>query len=405
MTKQRSLKIAMVTPVYTAESSWGPVTVIKNIVKGLRDLEYNFVIYAGNAASPNKLANLPTQEYIGGVPVKRYKTIIGIGSYQFAPQMLMDLLKGDFDIIHAHCARSFELDLAACISILRNKPLIISAHGTLANYLGMRDISQRLRILHKIHNIVLRFSLNQAKIVTALSELEARQYAQLFGMSPDKIATVPNGVDVSLYLKLPSEGVFREKYGVEDDKKIILYVGRINKVKGIDFLIRSFSYLTNETNYDKAVLVIAGPDDGYLHEAELLSRSLGIEDKVVFTGFLSEHDKVCAYVDSTVVVHPESFNVILIAPLEAAVSGKPIILSSGNYLSEIAEREGFGFSVQFGNVTDMVALLLRVLRADDLVKVMGGKGREFVLRNLSWSNIMNVYKEIYRKAAKSVIHS
>jgi glycosyltransferase involved in cell wall biosynthesis len=405
MTKQRSLEIAMVTPVYTAESSWGPVTVIKNIVRSLRNVGYNFAIYAGNAASPNKPANLPAREYIDGALVKRYKTIFGIGSYRFAPQMLVDLLRDDFDIIHAHCARSFELDLAAYISMFRNKPLIISAHGTLANYLGMRDISQRLRILHKIHNIVLRFSLNQAKIVTALSELEARQYAQLFRVPSKRIATVPNGVDLSLYLELPSEGVFRAKYRIEDDKKIILYVGRINKVKGIDFLIRSFSYLTNETNYDKAVLVIAGPDDGYLHEAELLSRSLGIEDKVVFTGFLSEHDKVCAYVDSTVVVHPESFNVILIAPLEAAVSGKPIILSSGNYLSEIAEREGFGFSVQFGNVTDMVALLLRVLRADDLVKVMGGKGREFVLRNLSWSNIMNVYKEIYRKAAKSVIHS
>lgn len=403
MTKQRNLKIAMVTPVFTAESSWGPVTVIKNIVKGLRDLGYNFVIYAGNAESPNKLANLPAQEYIDGVLVKRYKTMFSIGSYQIAPQMLTGLLRDNFDIIHAHCARSFQLDLAACVSMLRNKPLIISAHGTLANYLGVRDMSQRLRLLHKIHNIVLKFSLSQAKIVTALSELEAGQYAQLFGISPNKIAVVPNGVDLSLYLKLPSEGIFRDKYGIEDDKKIILYVGRISKIKGIDFLIRSFSYLTNETNYGKAVLVIAGPDDGYLHEAELLSHSLEIGDKVIFTGFLSEHDKVCAYVDSTVVVHPESFNVILIAPLEAAASGKPIILSSGNYLSGVAEREGFGFSARYNDIVGMGKLFHGILSEDGLSATMGCKGREFVLGNLNWSTILEIYDNCYRRIVESEI--
>jgi glycosyltransferase involved in cell wall biosynthesis len=400
MVKKRSLKIAIVTPVYTSESSWGPVTVIAKIVNGLKDLGYNFSIYAGNATSPNKLADLPAQEIIRGVIVKRYKTIIRIGNYHIAPQMLLDLLRGDFDVIHAHCARSFELDLAAFVSRLRNKPLIVSAHGTLANYLGIKNISQRLIILHKIHNLLLRTSLKQAKIVTALSDLEVIQYRQLFGVAESKIIKVPNGVDVSMFLKLPSEGVFKEKYNVEDDKKIILYVGRINEIKGIGFLIKSFSYLVNEAKCDKAVLVIAGSDDGYLREAKLLAHLLKVEDKVIFTGFLSEYDKVCAYVDSKVVVHPESFNVILIAPLEAAVSGKPIILSSGNYLSKIAKKEGFGFSVQFNDVVGLARLFLKVLKENDLEKVMGKKGRKFVLDNLNWTSIIRQYEEIYQRTTR-----
>jgi glycosyltransferase involved in cell wall biosynthesis len=400
-THKKTLRIAMVTPVYTAESSWGPVTVIKSIMKGLKDRGYNFVVYAGNAESPNKLANLPTREHIDGILVKRYETMINIGSYQITPLMFMDLLGDDFDLIHAHVTRSFQLDLAAFVAMLRSKPLIISAHGTLANYLFARDISERLRCLHKVHNTVLGFTLNQAKIATALSVLEARQYKQLFKVPPNRIAIVPNGIDSSVYSKLPLKGVFRKKYNIENDKKIILYVGRINKIKGIDFLIRSLSYLVKKKNCDEAVLVIAGPDDGFLHEAELLSHSLGVGDKVVFTGFLTEHDKVCAYVDSTVVVHPESFNVILIAPLEAIASGKPIVLSSGNYLSEIAEREGFGFSVQYDNVVAMAEVLRKVLREGDLAEVMGNKGREFVLRNLSWHIILEEYEKIYRRAARS----
>ena len=161
-----SLKIAMVTPVFTVESSWGPVTVIKNIAKILRNLGYDFTVYAVNALSPNKLANLPIQEYVDGILVRRYKPLFGIASYQVTPLMFRDLMKDEYDIIHAHCARSFQLDLAALVSISKSRPLIISAHGTLANYVRVRDISQRLKHLHRVHNLALKLSLNKAKVVT-----------------------------------------------------------------------------------------------------------------------------------------------------------------------------------------------------------------------------------------------
>ena len=399
-----SLKIAIVAPVYTAKSTWGPVTVIRNIVKFLKNKGHNFVIYAANAVSPNRLATLPSKEYIDGVLVKRYKTLLSIASYRFTPSMFKDLMRDNFDVVHAHCARSFQLNLAALVSKLRNKPLIVSAHGTLASYVGGANLSRALRCLHRVHNFALKLTLDQAQVCTALSELEARQFLQIFKAPKDKIVVIPNGVDPSLYLKLPPEGIFRDKYGIKDDRKIILYIGRINKVKGIDFLIRAFSYLINEMKCDKAVLVIAGPDDGYLHEAKSLSHSLGVGEKVVFTGFLTEYDKICAYVDSTVVVHPESFNVTLIAPLEAAASGKPIILSSGNYLSKIAERAGFGFSVPYGDIEVMAKLLQKILSEQNLAKSMGAKGREFVLGNLSWSAIAEKYEEIYLTAARIGMH-
>jgi glycosyltransferase involved in cell wall biosynthesis len=282
---------------------------------------------------------------------------------------------------------------------LRGKPLIISAHGTLANFLGIRNMSQSLRYLHRVHNIVLRLSLNRAKLVTALSRLEAKQYMQMFGVSPNKIVLIPNGVNRSLYEKLPSEGSFRKQYNISKDK-IVLYVGRISKVKGIDFLIESFSRLVNEMRYPRALLVVAGPDDGYLHEAKILSHSLGIGDKVIFTGFLTEYEKVCAYVDSTVVVHPESFNVTLIAPLEASASGKPIVLSSGNYLSKTAYREGFGFSVEYGDVTGLANILQEVISQGDLAEAMGNKGRQFVLKNLEWQAIVENYEKLYRRTTE-----
>lgn len=386
----------MATPVYTAESTWGVVTVIKNIVRGIKSQRYLFSIYAVNAESPNKLADLPTSENIDCANVRRYKPLLNIASYQITPLMFIDLLRDDFDIIHAHCARSFQFDLAAFVSMLRNKPLVVSAHGTLAEYLHTDDMSPKLRSLHRVHNIVLRFSLSRAKVVMALSKLEAEQYVKLFGVQSNRILIVPNGIDLSTYTTLPPAGLFKKKFGIKDNAKIILYVGRINKIKGIDFLVKSFSCLIRQMKCKGAVLVLAGPDDGYMQEARILSKSLGLEDKVLFTGFLDEQEKVCALVDASVVVHPESFNVILIAPIEAAAAGKPIILSNGNYLSEIAKREGFGLSAKYGDVDSMASLLYKTVSENDLAEVMGNKGREFVLKNWNWSKIMVAYDKIYR---------
>jgi glycosyltransferase involved in cell wall biosynthesis len=394
------MKIAIVTPVYTKESTWGPVTVIRNVMRILKYKGYDFVVYACKATSPNKLSELPSMERIEGIPVKRYKVFFHIGGYYITPTMFLDLMKDDFDIIHAHCARSFQLDLAALVSKLRKKPLIVSAHGTLASYIKEMSPNPILRYLNMLYNPILRISLNQATICTALSELEENQYNHIFKVPQNKIKIIPNGIDPSLYLKPATKGIFKEKYGIKDSQ-IILYLGRINKVKGIEFLIRSFAFLVNNLKYNKAVLVLAGPDDGYLQQARYLSRSFRIEEKVFFTGFLSEFDKVCAYTDSTVVVHPEAFNVTLIAPLEAAAAGKTIILARGNYLSKVAEEMGFGFSVRYGDIESMARLLHKVLSDHSVTMEMGEKGREFVLKNLSWTNIAEEYENIYLKALKS----
>ena len=394
------VKIAIVTPVYTKESSWGPVTVIRNVMRILKYKGYDFVVYACKATSPNKISELPSMESIEGIPVKRYKVFFHIGGYYITPTMFLDLMRNDFDIIHAHCARSFQFDLAALVSRFKKTPLIVTAHGTLASYIKEMSPNPILRYLNVLHNSILRMSLNQATICTALSELEENQYRHIFKVPQNKIKIIPNGINLSLYFKPAPKGIFKEKYGVKDSQ-LILYLGRINKVKGIEFLIKSFAFLVNNLKYDEAVLVLAGPDDGYLQQARYLSRSLGIEEKVVFTGFLSEFDKVCAYADSTVVVHPEAFNVTLIAPLEAAATGKTVILARGNYLGKVAEEMGFGFSVQYGDTESMAHLLHKVLHENSVTAEMGRKGREFVLKNLSWTNIAEEYEKIYLKALKS----
>ena len=75
--------------------------------------------------------------------------------------------------------------------------------------------------------------------------MKSGQYIEM-GVSKNKIEIIPNGINLSDYQNLPEKGEFRKKYGIKNDEKIILYLGRINRIKGIDMLIEAFSDVSND---------------------------------------------------------------------------------------------------------------------------------------------------------------
>ncbi len=119
----------------------------------------------------------------------------------------------------------------------------------------------------------------------------------------------------------------KKRFNIQDDKKIILYLGRIHKTKGIDLLIKAHAYMIEKMKCDNILLVIAGPDDGYLAEAKSLVDSAGTSDSVLFTGFINSKDKLAAFVDADMFVTP-SFYGFPVTFLEACAVGTPIITTT-----------------------------------------------------------------------------
>ena len=101
------------------------------------------------------------------------------------------------------------------------------------------------------------------------------------GVPEEKIAIIPNGIDLSEYASLPPEGSFKKKFGIKEKEKIVLYLGRIHKIKGIDILVKAFANVIKKL--DSVRLVVVGPDDGYLSELQALIKALRIEDNVLIT--------------------------------------------------------------------------------------------------------------------------
>jgi glycosyltransferase involved in cell wall biosynthesis len=204
-------------------------------------------------------------------------------------------------------------------------------------------------------------------------------------------------IDLSEYSDLPSEGVFKRKFGIPDEKKIILYLGRIHKTKGIDFLVEACAQLAKNMKFGDAMLVIAGPDDGYLSEAKSLARFAGLADNVLFTGLLEGHDKKCVLVDSSFVVYPSSTEPFGLVALEAAASAKPVIVSNNTPMAEIIRKGRFGFSVKYGDVIELAENMHKMLNNDSLLKEIGREGRKFIFENYDLANIVTTLEKVYEE--------
>jgi len=291
-----------------------------------------------------------------------------------------------FDIIHIHGYRDLLTMIIYHYAKKYGIPYVLQAHSSLHHMTKPH--------LKWIYDTLFGYRLlRDASKVVALSLVEADQYRGM-GVPEGKIEVIPNGIDLSEYVNLPPKGFFK-KFNVPEDKKVILYLGRINKNKGIDFLIRAYACLINDMKYNHSILVIAGADDGYLCEIMQLANQLKIADKVVFPGMLSEKEKISAYVGSSVVVNVEPRNAFGLVPLEAAACLTPAVVSKGNAISETIYEGKFGFSVKYGNINELAESMYKMLNNDELLRAMGQNGRKFVFKNCNWNDSVTKLEKVY----------
>ncbi len=230
-----------------------------------------------------------------------------------------------FDVIHIHCYRSFQSIIIHHYAKKYAIPYVVQAHGGLPTF---KEKGRTSRVYDKLFGNKL---LRDASTVIALTEKEAKEYEGM-GVPIEKISILPNGIDLSEYANLPKVGSFKNKLDLTAEVKIVLYLARINKIKGIDILVCAFANIANKIPGLK--LVIVGPDDGYLCELKALIRTLKIDEKVIISGPLYGRDKLEAYVDADAYVLPSRYETFPLSILEALACGTPIVLTEN---CEIAE--------------------------------------------------------------------
>jgi len=355
------MRILQLVPAFS-EPYGGPVPAVRLISKELAK-RHEVTVYTTTALD-SKHDSDRREERVDGYRVVYFgRTLKSLcysgvfGQLNLSPDM-MKAVKQDlkrFDIVHVHSWQQFPDILVHHYATKYAAPYVLQAHGSIP----------RARV-HGITRKKLRWTydvlfgcrvLRDASKVVALSQAEAEQYRRV-GVPHKKIVLVPNGIDLSEYADLPSKGAFKKKFGVGENKKIMLYLGRIHKTKGIDILINAHAHLTKKANSDDLILAIAGPDDGYLAEAMSLVESSGTFGSVLFTGSLDNKGKLEAMIDASLFVTP-SFYGFPMAFLEACAVGIPIITTTlGDTLEWINGSVGYVTSPTYRDVAKAAQIVL-----------------------------------------------
>ena len=231
-----------------------------------------------------------------------------------------------FDIIHMHNFRTYQNIITHKYAVKHNVPYILQARGSVLPFFQKQT-------LKKIFDIFFGYKILQdASKLIALTKIEAEQYTKM-GVNKDKVEIVPNGINLNKYENLPIRGMFREKYGIKNDEKLILYLGRIHKIKGIDLLVSAFADLRLEL--DNVKLVIVGPDDGFLSTLKNQIEYSKNDEKILITGPLYEYEKLQAYVDADVYVLPSVYETFPNTVLEALACGTATIITDRCGIADI----------------------------------------------------------------------
>jgi glycosyltransferase involved in cell wall biosynthesis len=365
---------------FSTPARGGSVVVPCSLSKHLAKREHEVTIFTTDFEFDKEYA-----KSLDGVRVVPFHCIANIGLMLISPEMKGQLKKEirDFDVIHMHSFRSYQNILTHHYAKKYEIPYILQAHGSVL------PIFQKQR-LKKIFDIFFGYRiLRDASKVIALTKTEAEQYKKM-GVDEDKIEIVPNGIDLSEYDNLPKRGEFRKKYGIREDEKMILYLGRIHKIKGIDLLVAAFADLIKEL--DDVRLVIVGPDDGFL---STLKRQIGdfkIGDKILFTGPLYERDKLKAYVDADVYVLPSVYETFPVTVLEACACGTPVIVTDRCGIVDIVDKVGCVAEYDKGKLRDAIS---KVLSDEGLRRSFGEEGGRLVREEFGWGEVVKKVEEVY----------
>ncbi|MGQ9873083.1 glycosyltransferase family 4 protein [Leptodesmis sp.] len=253
------------------------------------------------------------------------------------------------------------------------------------------------------------FGLQGVRRFIAVSDQTRSVWSKL-GYEPDKIDLVYNGTDTNKFTPAMDFAQVRQQWGIPESTRVISFVGRLDKEKGIETLIKAFA-LVKQT-YPDVKLLIAGkpllhvslekqkecPEEGmkYQRSLEALLDQLGIEDSIAFLGHLTQTASLYQISDVTLMpsLWPEPFGRVII---EAMACGTPVIASRTGGIPEVLTGGFQSHLVDPGNAVNLAMALQSILHWRETDPSLGMRSREYVLQKFSLDSMVDGIEKILFK--------
>ena len=358
------MKIVQVCPRYYPDIG-GVETHVKEISERLvkRGFEVEVVC-------TDRPGNRPKEEIINGVKVRRFRSIAPYDAYFFAPQIYFYLRKAKCDVIHAHSYHALPAFFAALAK--NDRKFVFTSHYHGRGHTVLRNI------LHAPYKFFGSRIFKKADRVICVSRYEKELIKENFGLSDEKLVCVPNGINLE---------EFRIKGSVKN-KKTILYVGRLERYKGVQHIIRALPYLDDY----KLVIIGKGP---YEDELRKLAFSIDVNRRIKWLKDLSREELLEQYKSAGVFVFLSSFEAFGITVAEALASGTLCIVAERGALKEfIDERICFGLRNP-ENVNELAEKIIEVSKLKQKIGFSDLPKDKIKIR--SWDEVVDEHEKRYNE--------
>ncbi len=240
---------------------------------------------------------------------------------------------------------------------------------------------------------------NADRIVVA-SKHEQHLLTSLYGADPERMRVVPCGVDLELFSPTDKRAA-RKRLGLRDAERVILFVGRIEPLKGIDILIAAAAQLHDDENF---VVLIVGGDaraDAQIEELRRQAARLGIDHHISFVGAVEHTELPLYYNAADVCVVPSYYESFGLVAVESMACGTPVVASRVGGLTTTVSDGETGYLIPWRCPEPFAERLELLLDNDELRASFGRAGREAVER-YRWANVADAVAALYEELLTQV---
>ena len=253
--------------------------------------------------------------------------------------------------------------------------------------------------------------LRDADCIVAATQAELAQFQWLYHADVRRVVVIPPGVDTSRFYPIPQDEA-KEFVGVPCEQNMLLFVGRVEPLKGIDTLLEAVALLKQQGVLDRhplCVAVIGGEPDAdpermseEMGRLKTLRSTLGIDDVVTFLGKRDQDTLQYYYSAALAVVVPSHYESFGLVALEAMACGRPVVASETGGLAFLVRDNETGFHVPAGDAPALADRLRRLVEDEVLRTRLGRQASEYA-RSYSWpliaDQILGLYGTLLKKHA------
>ena len=302
-----------------------------------------------------------------------------------------------YDLLFSHYWLSGEV---ACLL----RPHLASGWAHVAHTLGLvknRSLAAGARPEPPLRIRVEAEIAQQADLLIASTADESAELVRTYGAVPERVFVVPPGVDLSVFQPVDRDEA-RRKIGYGPGR-LLLFVGRLERLKGVEVAIRALALL-RDRNHDDVRLLILGEDskdgdEGEKDRLKAVAADVGVRDRVDFLGSVAHHELPYFYSAADVCVMPsysESFGLV---GLEAQASGRPVVGSNVSGLRSVIRDQVSGYLIAGHDPAEYAERIGRLLEDPELAQQMGRRGR-LLAQRYSWTRTADRLRELFEDVAE-----